>query len=70
MAKTVTYRAALPLNPADWTLELIRQFVRDADAQGIPDETHIRRFPENDSWAFQIDNRYYGLGVERVVDLG
>lgn len=67
--RTVTYRAALPKNPADWTLGLIRQFVKDADSQGIPGSTHVMRFPENDSWAFQADNRYYGLGVERIVDL-
>lgn len=69
VSKTVIYRAALPLNPADWTLDLIRRFVLDAAEQGIPGSTHIRRFPENDNWAFQADNRYYGLGVERVVDL-
>lgn len=67
--KTVTYRASLPLNSVDWTLDLIRQFVRDADSQGIPGDTHLKRFPEHNDWAFQVDNRYYGLGVERVVVL-
>lgn len=67
--RTVTYRAILPANPADWTLGLIRQFVKDADTQGIPGSTRVVRFPENDSFAFQMDNRHWGLGVERVVDL-
>lgn len=65
--KTVTYKAHLPLHPRDWTVETFRQFVRDADAQDIPGDTHVKRFPENDSWAFQMDQTfYYGLGVERV----
>lgn len=67
--KTVTYRASLPLSPPDWTLDMIRQFVKDADDQGIPGGTHVKRFPENDDWAFQSGQRYWGLGVERVVTL-
>lgn len=65
--KTVTYKAHLPLHPRDWTVETFRQFVKDADSQGISGDTHVKRFPENDPWAFQTDqNLYYGLGVERV----
>lgn len=64
--KTVTYKAHLPLSPRDWTVETFRQFVRDADAQGISGDTHIKRFPENDSMAFATDQNHYGLGVERV----
>lgn len=67
--KTVTYRAGLPVNPATWTLDRIRQFVADADAQGISGDTPVVRFPEHDSFAFQTDQKYYGLGVERVVTL-
>lgn len=67
--KTVIYRAALPVSPSEWTLDLIRQFVQDADSQGIPGDTHIRRFPENNDYAFGTENNYYGIGVERVVEL-
>lgn len=68
--KTVTYKVHLPVHPRDWTLDTIRQFVKDADAQGIPGDTHIVRFPENDSFSFVTDQPYYGLGVERIVDAG
>lgn len=67
--KTVTYRASLPPRPEDWTLDLIRKFVQDADSQGISGATHVTRFPENDAFALQMGDRYYGLGVERVVNL-
>jgi hypothetical protein len=68
-SKRAIYRVTLPAHPRDWTVDLLRKFVKDADALGIPGGTHVRRDPEQDGMAFQTDNRYYGLCVERVEDL-
>jgi hypothetical protein len=67
--KRAIYRVSLPPHPGNWTVDLLRKFVRDADELAIPGDTHVRRDPEQDAMAFQTDNRYYGLCVERTVDL-
>lgn len=67
--KVAIYRVTLPAHPKDWTLDLLRKFVRDADEMAITGATRIRRDPEQEGFSFQTDNRYYGLCLERVVEL-
>lgn len=69
--KLVIYRAVLPAHPGEWTLDTLRQFVRDAELQGISGDTHVKRTPESQDFGFvHYDNPYYGLCLERTVDLG
>lgn len=70
--KTVTYKVSLPHHPKDWTVDTLRKFVQDADAQGILGTTHVKIDHEarDLSYAFGAEgSRYDYLMVERTVEL-